>query len=138
MLVIEASAALDMLLGEEDANGPLAQRVRLDGDLHAPHLIDVEFISALRRLVRTGEVSADRAADARHDFSALSLIRYPHQELAERIWQLRDNVTAYDATYVALAEVLEVPLITCDGKLAAARGHRAAIELYPAPSPGSR
>lgn len=130
MLVVDASAALDVLLGKEP-DSTLAQRISQDGDLHVPHLIDVEILSALRRLVRTKEVSADRAADAQLDFADLPMIRYPHQELADRIWQLRDNLTAYDATYVALAEVLETPLVTCDGKLAGARGHRAAIELYP-------
>ncbi len=104
---------------------------RLAGErLHAPHIVDVEFVQALRRLARHGELSVDRAIDARRDFELLSLIRYPHRPLLQRVWDLRDRLTAYDATFVALAELLEAPLVTCDAKLAAARGHQAQVELY--------
>ena len=100
-----------------------------DGDLHAPHLIDVEILHALRGLVRSGRLSADRAQDVRIDFNDLAITRYGHQPLADRIWTLRENLTAYDATFVALAEALQVPLITCDARLARAPGTNA--ELYP-------
>lgn len=78
----------------------------------------------------TQSISEERAADARRDFAELSIVRYPHHPLSDRIWELRHNLTAYDATFVALAELLTVPLITCDARLASAPGHEAAIELF--------
>ncbi len=105
-------------------------RLSQAGDVHAPHLIDVEFLHALRRLIRTGALSQERADDARYDYADLTIIRYPHQPLADRMWQLRDNVTAYDAAFLALAEALGVPLVTCDGRLARSSGHRAQVELF--------
>ncbi len=95
-----------------------------------PHLIDTEVLHALRRLTITGEISEDRAADARNDFAELALIRYPHQPLSDRVWELRHNLTAYDATFGALAEALGVPLVTCDARLASAPGYRAHVELF--------
>lgn len=108
----------------------LVERLAEDGDLHAPQLIDVEMLHALRRLNANGELSEDRAVDARLDFRGLRLVRYPHLELADRIWELRHNLTAYDATFVALAELLEAPLITCDARLNTTPGHAAQIELF--------
>lgn len=101
-----------------------------DSDLHAPHLIDVEFVHALRGMVSRGELSDDRASDARKDLDDLTIVRYPHQPLSERMWELRTNLTAYDAAFVALAEALGVPLVTCDGRLARSPGHNATIELF--------
>jgi len=89
-----------------------------------------EFLHVLRRLVRTGAISQARADDARTDFDDLTVVRYPHQPLADRIWQLRDNVSAYDATFLALAEALGVPIITCDARLAHSSGHGARIESF--------
>ena len=104
---------------------------RLAGSrLHAPHLLDVEFLHALRRLVATGRVPADRAPVIRADFGSLRIVRYPHGLLLDRMWELRDNLTAYDATFVALSEALEAPLVTTDARLAAAPGHQAVIEAY--------
>lgn len=108
-----------------------ALATRLSGvHLHAPHLIDVEFLHALRRLVATARVPAARAAVLRADFGRLKVVRYPHSLLLDRIWELRDNLSAYDAAFVALSEVLGVPLITTDARLAAAAGNRAVIEAY--------
>jgi predicted nucleic acid-binding protein len=76
------------------------------------------------------EISEERAADARSDFADTALVRYPHQPLSDRVWELRHNLTVYDATFVALAEVLSAPLVTCDARLASARGHDAHIELF--------
>ena len=81
-------------------------------------------------MVRHGDLSEDRASDTRGLFAELSLTRYPHAPLADRSWALRDNLSAYDAAFVALAEVLGAPLVTCDAALAAASGHRARIELF--------
>lgn len=110
----------------------LVDTLAADGDLHAPHLIDIEFLHALRRLSMTDGISADRAADARTDFADLALTRYLHHELSDRIWALRGNLTAYDAAFVALAEALATRLVTCDARVASAPGHGAAVELFAA------
>ena len=112
---------------------PLGTRVeaRLFRDreeFHSPHLVDVEVTQGLRRLVRAGEVTTARAAEAITDLSDLDLHRHTHLDLLTRAWQLRENITAYDAMYVALAEALDATVITCDVPLAKAPGHRARIE----------
>ena len=129
MLVVDTSAVLDALVAVDPASG-LIERLADDGDLHAPHLIDIEVLHALRRLTARGELSEDRASDARADFGNLAVVRYPHVGLSNRIWQLRHNLTAYDAAYVALAEALEVSLVTCDRRLSEASWHTAQIELF--------
>jgi len=132
VLVVDTSAVVAALVGRP-LDRRLADRLVTDGDLHAPHLLDVELLHALRRLVRTGRLSEERAADARADFAELTVVRYGHQPLADRAWALRDNLTADDATFVALAEALDVPLVTCDARLTRAPGHRAEVELFPGP-----
>ena len=129
MLILDTSAALGALIGDP-LNSALVERLSADGDLHAPHLIDVETLHALRRLVRRGELDADRAEGARRDFADLAITRYPHEPLVDRMWELRDNLSAYDAAFVALAEALEAPLVTSDRRLAAAAGHRAKVETF--------
>lgn len=129
MIVVDASALLEFLL-----QTPLGLRVevrllRERDEFHAPHLADVEVTQGLRRLVRTGEVSAHRAADAIADLVDLDLHRHSHLDLLSRAWQLRENVTAYDAMYIALAEALDAPLVTCDAPLGRAPGQRARIEM---------
>jgi predicted nucleic acid-binding protein len=86
--------------------------------LHAPHLIDLEIAQVLRRYVRSASISAERGAEALTDFLDFPLTRYPHFVLLTRIWQMRHNLTAYDAAYLALAEALDAPLITRDRALA--------------------
>ena len=129
MIVVDTSAALSILVGRPEIPG-LANRIRSDGDLHAPHLLDVEFQHALRRLALSGAISDDRATDARADFVDLAIVRYPHVSLADRMWELRHNMTAYDAAFVVLAEVLGAPLVTCDTRLARAPGHGAEVEVF--------
>jgi predicted nucleic acid-binding protein len=129
VLVVDTSAVVDALASRPPDERLLA-RLGSDGDLHAPHLLDVELLHALRRLVAAGHLSEDRAADARSDFADLTIARYEHGFLADRIWELRHNLTAYDATFVALSEALDVPLVTCDRHLAASPGHRARVELF--------
>ena len=97
--------------------------------LHAPHLVDIEVTHALRRLVQREDITAARAEQGLADLSQLHIERYGHQPLTARIWQLRESMTAYDGAYVALAEALDAPLLTCDVKLAHAHGHRARIDL---------
>ena len=128
MLVLDTSALLAVLI-EREPDRELVQRLSEDGDLHAPHLLDIEALHALRGLVRAGKITADRAADARTDLDDLAITRYGHEPLADRIWARRENLTAYDAAFVALAEALDTALVTCDARLARAPGVTA--ELYP-------
>jgi predicted nucleic acid-binding protein len=128
-MVIDASALLEFLL-QTPLGGRIEARMFRDGDeLHTPHLADVEVVQALRRLVRMGELSAVRASEAIVDLADLDLHRHAHLDFLGRAWRLRDNVTAYDAMYVALAEAIDVPLVTCDGPLGRTPGHRARIEV---------
>jgi len=134
VLVVDASGLLEVIVARDPAPG-LVERLADDGDLHVPHLIDLEILHALRRLNGVGELSDERATDALADFRDLPLVRYPHVGLSDRIWQLRHNLTAYDAAYVALAEALQVPLITSDRRLSDAPGHAAQVELFSAGLP---
>jgi predicted nucleic acid-binding protein len=133
VIVVDASAVLEAIVGRNTAPA-LIERLTGDGDLHAPHLIDIEVLHALRRLAFVGEVSDERASDAIVDFGELALVRYPHRGLSDRIWELRHNLTAYDAAYLALAELLDVPLVTCDERLWRAPDHSAVIEVFRAGS----
>jgi len=129
VIVIDASALLEFLL-QTPAGARVEARLFLgDDEIHAPHLADVEVTQALRRLVREGQVSGPRAADALADLADLDLHRHAHVDLLRRVWTLRANLTAYDAVYIALAEALDATLITCDAKLAQAPGHRAQVDV---------
>ena len=129
VLVVDTSAIMAALVGRPRIP-TLAEALASDRDLHAPHLIDVELINALRRLVMKGDLSEARAQDCRTDFADLAITRYPHQPLADRMWELRHNLTAYDSAFAALSEALGVPLVTCDARLAEAPGHVADVHLY--------
>lgn len=129
MIVIDASALLEFLLQTAVGSRVEARLFRDQDEFHSPHLADVEVTQGLRRLVRAGEVSAGRAADAITDLADLDLHRHSHLDLLPRAWKLRENVTAYDAMYIALAEALGAPIVTCDAPLAKAPGHRAHIEV---------
>ncbi|HEX5927569.1 MAG TPA: type II toxin-antitoxin system VapC family toxin [Baekduia sp.] len=131
MLVVDTSAVLEALASRAPAS-ELVERLAHDSDLHAPHLIDTEVLHALRRMTIAQTISDERAADARSDYAELTLFRYSHQPFSDRVWELRHNLTAYDATFVALAEALGAPLLTCDARLAAAPGHYAQVELFAA------
>ena len=95
----------------------------------APELLDVEVVQVLRRYARSGELDERRGRQAIDDLAGLPIERYAHGPFLGRAWELRDNLTAYDAVYVALAEALGAPLVTRDERLAASSGHRARIEL---------
>jgi predicted nucleic acid-binding protein len=92
--------------------------------MHVPHLLDVEIAQVLRRCVREKIMTASRGEEALEDLN-----RYPHDILMPRVWELRAVLTAYEAVYVALAELLDAPLITCDRKIALTSGHRATVEV---------
>jgi len=118
LIVLDASAAVCLLLDRplDKANGI---RRRLPGEsLHAPHLIDLEVAQALRRLVLFGEFAEARASEALTDLAERRIHRHPHDPLLAHIWQMRANRTAYDAAYVALAEALGAPVITLDARMA--------------------
>jgi predicted nucleic acid-binding protein len=130
VLVLDSSAAVHVLT-HRPANPDLLHRLAAENDLGAPHLIDIELLHALRRLVRTGKITEERAHDARADFDDLPIIRYPHAGVADRIWALRHNLTPYDAVFVAIAELIGCPLVTSDERLGRAAGHTATVEVYP-------
>lgn len=129
MIVIDASAALEVLLQTPAAAAIEARLFQSGQTLHAPHLIDVEVAQVLRRYSATNQVDPIRCRTALGDWLAFPVNRYAHDVLLPRVWQLRANVTAYDAVYIALAEALAAPLVTRDGRLAGAPGHTAKIEL---------
>jgi predicted nucleic acid-binding protein len=129
VIVADASAMIEFLLQTALGARVEARLYRANEDVHVPHLFDVEVLSALRRFVRRGEVSADRAEQAMEDLGLLRIVRHPHLDLIDRMWELRDNVTIYDAAYLALAESLSARVVTCDGPLSATPGHTATIEL---------
>jgi len=130
MIVLDASAVVDWLL-QTPAGKRIEQRIYARKDtLHTLYLLDVEFAQVLRRLVREGTLPRKRAEEAIEDLIAVRVTRYAPVLLLDRIWQLRQNLSAYDAAYVALAEELKAPLITRDQRIAAAPGHAAMIEVF--------
>jgi predicted nucleic acid-binding protein len=129
MIVVDASALLEFLLQSPLGTRVEARLFRDEDDLHSPHLIDVEVTQGLRRLVRAGEVSPGRAAEAIEDLVDLDLHRHAHLDLLIRAWKLRENLTAYDAMYVALAEAIDATMVTCDAPLAKAPSHIVTIEV---------
>jgi predicted nucleic acid-binding protein len=129
VIVVDASAVLEVLLRTPDAP-TIERRLFAAGEaLHAPHLIDIEAAHVLRRYAAAGDMSAERGREALEDLADLSIRRYPHDVLLPRVWELRANLTAYDAAYIALAEALGAPLLTRDHRLARTAGHRASVEL---------
>ncbi|MQA25586.1 MAG: PIN domain-containing protein [Micromonosporaceae bacterium] len=128
--VVDSSALVELLtVAADEMDSALADRL-VDVIPHVPDIIDVEFHHALRGLLLGGRISAERAAHARQLFGDVPKIRFPSHQLAERIWSLRHNLGAYDACFLALAESLEAPLITCDVKQASASGHNARVEVF--------
>lgn len=128
MIVLDASVVVELLI-----NGPLADSLRLDlaeraDSLLAPHLLDVEVVSALRSLASSQRIDPHRSEQLLTDLAMLPAVRIPHAPLLSRIWELRHNFTAYDAAYIALAEATGAILYTADEKLS--KGHRARIALF--------
>ena len=129
MIVLDASAVVELVTGTE-RGASIARRIADPAvGLHAPHLIDVEVTQALRRYERGSDLEEGEAAAALGAFLELDLERHDHGPLLARVWQLRANLTAYDAVYVALAEALDAPMVTCDARLARAPGLGRRIEL---------
>ncbi len=129
MIVLDASVVVELLLRTADASRIEDQVFGADVALHAPHLLDVEVAHVVRRYVVAGDLTAARGAAALDLLGAMPLYRHPHTAMLHRIWALRENLTAYDAAYVALAEGLDALLVTRDARLARAKGHTARVEL---------
>lgn len=129
MIVVDASAILEVLLVTAKGSRVEARLFRGGETLHAPHLLDLEVAQVLRRYCAAGELAPERGREALDDLIDLPLARYPHDLLLPRIWALRHRVTAYDAAYLALAEALDAPLVTCDRALASTPAHRARVEV---------
>ena len=129
MIVVDASALLEVLLRTPTAKAVEDRLFAPRQTLHAPHLLDVEVAQVIRRYAASGEIRRRARSHGARRPGGPSPARYPHDFLLPRIWDLRSNLTAYDAAYVALAEALDTPLLTRDNRLAAAAGHHAQIEL---------
>ncbi len=129
MIVLDASAILEILLRTPAAAAVEKRVFRAGETLHVPHLVDVEAAQVLRRYAAAGDVTAERGHEALSDLAAMPVTRYPHDILLPRVWDLRQNLTAHDAVYVALAELLDAPLLTRDKKLALAAHRKIRIEL---------
>lgn len=129
MIVVDASALIEVLLGAPAAPA-IERRLFEPGEtLHAPHLLDAEVAQVIRRYAASGAIDALRGSEALADLADFPLRRYSHEFLLPRVWELRHNLTAYDAIYVALAEALDAPLLTRDARMAEAVGHRATVQL---------
>lgn len=126
MIVADASAAVSALLNAGPARLALGEQ-----QLHVPHLIDAEIANAFRRLVAGPGLEAAAAWAALDMWRQLAMTRYPVAGLLERVWELRANVSAYDASYIALAESLDCTLVTADGRLARAPGIRCPVTVVP-------
>ncbi|MDP9093552.1 MAG: type II toxin-antitoxin system VapC family toxin [Actinomycetota bacterium] len=126
MIVVDASAALSALLNDGQARHALAA-----DQLHAPHLVDSEVASGLRRAVAAHQIQAPAGWAALDAWRRLGVTRYAVHPLLERVWELRANLSAYDAGYIALAESLNCALLTADAKLSHAPGIRCAITVVP-------
>lgn len=129
MIVIDASLALDIAIATPDGM-VLRDRLSRDGGaLAAPDVIELEVLQTLRRQLRNDRFTQKRASEALAIFDALEIERFSHRPLRARIWALKDNLTAYDAAYFALAEWLDAPLWTRDEKFGGVPGHRAIVEI---------
>jgi predicted nucleic acid-binding protein len=129
VIVVDASALLEALLRTPAAEAVERRLFDARETLHAPHLLDIEVVQVIRRYAAAGEIDQERGRAALADLEDFPLRRYPHGFLLPRVWELRNNLTAYDAVYVALAEALDAPLLTRDRRLAAAAGRHVRVEL---------
>jgi predicted nucleic acid-binding protein len=129
VIVVDASALLELLMNTAVGERVAARISDPEVALHAPHLIDLEVVQVLRRFVRDGDLGRTEAEIMLGALRGLDLERHGHEPLLDRIWSLRSNMTAYDASYVALAEALGARLLTCDARLARAPGSRIEVDL---------
>jgi predicted nucleic acid-binding protein len=132
MIVLDASAVVELLLSTPTGRNVAERLGALPTPAHVPHLLAVEVTHALRRLVATTAITSADAHEALVVLGQLDLQRWDHEPMLRRAWQLRKNLTIYDAMYVVLAEALDVPLLTTDRRLERSIGHRARIEVITA------
>ena len=130
MIVIDSSAVIEVLLRSQIGMEIEERILSPFENLCAPHLLDLEIAQVLRRYCASGDMSPERGQNALDDLKDMPITRYPHDIFLSRIWELRNNITAYDAAYVALAEALPAPLFTCDKRLASAPLNEVSIELF--------
>jgi predicted nucleic acid-binding protein len=128
MIVLDASVVVELLTNGDLADSIRNELVRSNDSFIVPHLIDIEVVSAIRRLARSQRIDLYRCEQALADLTVLPAERYSHLPLIARIWELRHNFTAYDAAYIALAEVTNSVFYTCDADLR--KGHRARIVVF--------
>jgi predicted nucleic acid-binding protein len=129
LIVLDASAVLELLLRTRRGLHVQDRLSDHNVSIHVPHLLDLEVAQVLRKYCTLKALTPARAQLALSDLRALELVRYAHEPMLRRIWQLRENVTAYDAAYIALAESLDATLVTLDAKLARASGHAARVDV---------
>ena len=129
MIVLDASAVVDLVVEPRAAPSAIRSRLRADPDVHVPHLVDAEVTNALRRKLLSGQLDALRARRAIRRLTVMSLVRWQQTALLDRALALRDQLSAYDAIYVAMAEATGATLVTRDARLARAGGHRARVEV---------
>lgn len=135
MIVLDASALVELLLHTPTGEVIATRIANAAIGLHVPHLADVEVAQTLRQFVRDGDLDSAAAMAAIDDLRALDLQRHAHEPLLDRVWALRNNLTAYDAVYWALAEALDTVVLTCDGRLSRAPGAAGRVELVTPPPP---
>jgi predicted nucleic acid-binding protein len=129
VIVADASAMVEVLLQLPATEAVEAYLLDPGTTLHAPHLLDVEVVQVVRRLVAAGKIHSRRGREAIDDLADMKIRRHPHDWLLPRVWELRGNLSAYDAIYVALAEMLDAPLLTRDRRLADAARRYARVEI---------
>jgi predicted nucleic acid-binding protein len=129
VIVIDASVVVEIVLRMPAAAALQSRLFEPRLTLYAPHLLDIEVAQAVRRSAASGYIDPERGREALADLADFPLHRYPHAFLLQQVWDLRNNLSAYDAVYVVLAQTLDAPLLTRDRRLAHAAGHRARIEL---------
>jgi predicted nucleic acid-binding protein len=130
MIVLDASAIVELIVEPRAATSALRARLRADPDIHVPHLVDAEVTNALRRKLLAGQLDLLRARRAIRRLTVMRLTRWQQTPLLGRALALRHQLTAYDAIYVAMAEVTGATLVTRDARLARADGHRARVEVF--------
>jgi predicted nucleic acid-binding protein len=129
VIVLDASAIVDLVVEPRAVTRAIRARLQADPDIHVPHLVDTEVTNALRRKLLSGQLDPLRARRAIRRLTTMHLVRWQQTQLLGRALALRDQLSAYDAIYVAMAEATGATLVTRDARLARSTGHRARVEL---------